>query len=97
MLVYVDNIVIVGNIESEIGSLKQYLKGQFRLKDLGRLKYFLGIEVARSTQGISISQRKYGLEMVKDCGLLGAKPVNFPLEQNLKLSAEKEKDLADLM
>jgi hypothetical protein len=46
------------------------------MKDLGTLKYFLGIEVSRSKRGISISQRKYTLEILKDGGILGAKPVN---------------------
>jgi hypothetical protein len=59
---------------------------------LGDLKYFLGIEISRSKKGISISQRKYALEILKDIGILGAKPVNFPMEQNTKLS-----DAGDLL
>jgi hypothetical protein len=59
---------------------------------LGDLKYFLGIEISRSKNGISISQRKYALEILKDIGILGAKPVNFPMEQNTKLS-----DAGDLL
>ncbi|BBN70142.1 RmlC-like cupins superfamily protein [Prunus dulcis] len=86
LLIYVDDILITSNDLKAISTLKKFLHSRFRIKDLGDLKYFLGIEVSRSKRGISISQRKYTLEILKDGGILGAKPVNFPIEQNIKLS-----------
>ncbi|XP_019154341.1 PREDICTED: uncharacterized protein LOC109150820 [Ipomoea nil] len=55
------------------------------MKDLDTLKYFLGIEVARSASGLFLCQRKYTLDIISEAGLLGAKPVNVPIEQNHKL------------
>ena len=55
VLLYVDDMIIAGNNEEAISQLKQFLSGCFRIKDLGPLKYFLGVEVARSKAGISIS------------------------------------------
>ncbi len=56
------------------------------MKDLGPLKYFLGVEVARSPEGIVLNQRKYILDIILKVGLLGAKPASIPIEQNHKLA-----------
>ncbi|RVW82461.1 Retrovirus-related Pol polyprotein from transposon RE2 [Vitis vinifera] len=75
-------------------SLFTYTKGNvqinvlvdcFKMKDLGVLKYFLGIEVARSSAGLFLCQRKYTLDIVSEAGLLGAKPCGFLIEQNHRL------------
>lgn len=55
---------------------------------MGPLKYFLGIEVARSSEGFVISQGKYMLDILKDCGVQGSHPSLFPMEQNLRLHKE---------
>lgn len=86
VLIYVDDMIITGNDPAAITTLKKFLDEHFRIKDLGKLKYFLGIEVARSKKGICISQRKYVLDILDDMGLLGAAPASFPMEQNLKLT-----------
>ncbi|XP_065636352.1 uncharacterized mitochondrial protein AtMg00810-like [Quercus suber] len=49
-----------------VDKLKVSLDQEFKLKDLGVLKYFLGLEVARLDKGISICQRKYALEVLKE-------------------------------
>ncbi|CAN6695307.1 unnamed protein product [Malus baccata var. baccata] len=80
-------MIITVNDEVAIHDLKHFLHTHFRIKDLGHLKYFLGLEVARSSQGISISQQKYTLDILDEVGLLGAKPTKFPMEEHLKLSS----------
>ncbi|KAL5581999.1 hypothetical protein UlMin_014441 [Ulmus minor] len=85
ILLYVDDMIITGNDDKSITAVKDFLGSRFKLKDLGPLKYFLGVEVARSKTEISINQRKYTLDIFKEAGLLGAKPAKFPMEQNLKL------------
>ncbi|WJZ97410.1 hypothetical protein VitviT2T_016015 [Vitis vinifera] len=58
------------------------------MKDLGPLKYFLGIEVSRSSEGIFLSQRKYALDLLQETGMSGCQPVNTPIEEGLKLCVE---------
>ena len=57
---------------------------EFEVKDLRTLKYFLGMEVPRSKKGISISQRKYTLDLLEETGMLGYKPIETPIEQEDK-------------
>ena len=54
-------------------------------RSLGKLPYFLGIGVARSKEGINLSQRKYVLDILEETGLLGSKPVETPMDHNVKL------------
>ena len=95
VVVYVDDIIITGDDETGISKLKQYLQSQFQVSDLGRLRYFLGIEVSRSSQGILLCQRKYVLDMLTECGLLGCKPVDSPMLTTGKLLPEDGKPMND--
>ena len=65
------------------------------MKDLGVLKYFLGVEVARSAEGLFLSQCKYALDIIADVGLLGAKPTNVPLPPNHSLALADGEPLPD--
>lgn len=90
LIVYVDNIIVTGDFEEEMMNLKKTLAKEFEIKDLGNLRNFLGMEVARSSEGISVSQRKYVLDLLTDCGMLGCKPADTPMDTTHKLGmAEK--------
>lgn len=95
ILVYVDNILLAGNDLTAISKLKTFLTDRFKLKDLGILKYFLGLEVARSPSGIFLSQRKYALDILADSGTLGCRPASFPMEQHLRLTPDDGTLLSD--
>ncbi|KAD5962055.1 hypothetical protein E3N88_13528 [Mikania micrantha] len=95
LVVYVDDIIVTGDDEVGITELKQFLQSKFKISDLGRLRYFLGIEVSRSSQGILLSQRKYVLDMLSECGLLGCKPVDSPMLPTRKLLPEDGSPLKD--
>jgi len=95
VLVYVDDRIVSGNDHTAIQLFKRYLSDCFHMKDLGALKYFLGIEVARSLEGIFLCQHKYALDIISEAGLLGAKPASFPMEQNHNLALAEGPFLPD--
>ena len=95
LLVCVDDILIASNNPESVKVFTTFLDQQFKLKDLGPAKYFLGLELARSHKGISLCQRKYALEILQDLGFLGSKPVKFPMKQHLKLSKDQGELLTD--
>ncbi|KAJ9180876.1 hypothetical protein P3X46_009068, partial [Hevea brasiliensis] len=94
LVVYVDDIVITGSDSAGISSLKTFLQTQFQTKDLGLLKYFLGIEVMRSKKGIFLSQRKYVLDLLIETGKFGAKPCSAPMTPTLQASRDSELAMA---
>ncbi|GJR79770.1 putative RNA-directed DNA polymerase, partial [Tanacetum coccineum] len=89
LLVYVDDFIITGNNIDEIENFKSYLKSKFMIKDLGAMKYFLGIEILDNANGICMTQRKYCLELIHEFGLLDAKPVTTPLPENCVLAVNE--------
>lgn len=86
VLIYVDDLVIAGNDNAACESFKKYLHTCFHMKDLGALKYFLGLELASSPNGLFLCQRKYALDILQECGMLDCKPCLFPMEQHHHLS-----------
>nr|CAN65095.1 hypothetical protein VITISV_011639 [Vitis vinifera] len=85
IIVYVDDIILTGDHEEKIDLLKKLLTKEFEIKDLGNLKYFLGMEIARSKKGIAVSQCKYVLDLLNETGMLGCKPAETPMNTTVKL------------
>ncbi|GKB57538.1 ribonuclease H-like domain-containing protein, partial [Tanacetum coccineum] len=73
---------------SKIEKFKVYLKSKFMIKDLGKLKYFLGIEVVDTDKGICLNQNKYVLDLLSKYGMLACKPAKTPLMSKLVISNE---------
>ncbi|KAJ0606225.1 putative RNA-directed DNA polymerase [Helianthus annuus] len=92
LLVYVDDIVVTGNNIDEVNKIKGVLNLNFQIKDLGKLKYFLGIEVLYNKSGVCLNQRKYCLELLSEFGYLACKPIKTPIEQSYLITAKISKN-----
>ena len=94
ILVYVDDLLIAGNSEVNIGLLKSVLSNTFHMKDLGDVQYFLGLEIHRSESGFFVSQKKYALDLIKEYRV-GSSISKIPMETHLKLAPDKGEPLLD--
>ncbi|RVW36141.1 Retrovirus-related Pol polyprotein from transposon RE1 [Vitis vinifera] len=90
LIVYIDDIILTGDDTGEVERLKKVLATEFEVKDLAQMRYFLGMEVARSRKGISISQRKYVLDLLTETGMLGCKPNDTPIKARKRTESDEK-------
>ncbi|XP_013601192.1 PREDICTED: uncharacterized mitochondrial protein AtMg00810-like [Brassica oleracea var. oleracea] len=90
LLMYVDDILIASNNDEALNDLKNALHKAFEIKDMGTLRFFLGLEIARNASGISICQRKYALDILSSTCVLACKPVSVPMDPTVHLSKETD-------
>lgn len=88
LLVHVDDIIVMSSDVTSREAVKHFLAAKFKIKTLGTLKYFLGMEIARSQHGIQLCQCKYAPDILSKIGLLVAKPSPLPMEPNIKLGKD---------
>ena len=82
LVVYVDDILLIGSDTTGINETKQYLSQYFVTKDMGTPRYFLGIEFAYAKDRMVLSLRKYVLDILQETCLLGCKQENTPIDQS---------------
>ncbi|CAL0328366.1 unnamed protein product [Lupinus luteus] len=89
-------MVLTGDSLDEIHQVKHFLDHTFKIKDLGTLRFFLGLEIARTKDGIHLNQRQYALSLLEDAGSLGAKPAKVPFDPSLKLQLAQGTPFSDV-
>jgi histone deacetylase 1/2 len=89
VLIYVDDIIVASSTQEATTRLLQDLRKEFALKDLGKLHYFLGIEVKKINDGILLSQEKYTKDVLQRANMMACKPVASPMSTSEKLSTHE--------
>ncbi|KAL8156345.1 hypothetical protein AgCh_001442 [Apium graveolens] len=84
-VVYVDDILLSGNNHEAIVALKQLLHVKFSIKDLGNLKYYLGLEISRTPAGIFVSQKKFIHDLLASANFTDCRPLSVPIDPHLNL------------
>jgi hypothetical protein len=87
---YVDDLMIAGPGDKEISAFKRDITKSFDMKDLGALKYLLGMEISFRGGAVHISQRKYVEEMLEIYGMQDCKPQKTPAEDKQRLTRAQE-------
>ncbi|XP_065627552.1 uncharacterized mitochondrial protein AtMg00810-like [Quercus suber] len=95
LLLYVDDMIIIGDDLNGIQELKEFLSQEFEMNDLGHLNYFLGLEITHCTNGLYIIQAKYASELLSQAGLTNSKTVDTPIELNANLTPSRGKPLSN--
>jgi len=85
--VYVDDIVVTGNNSADIHALKAFLHEKFKIKDLGELHYFLGMELLKVPNGLIITQKKFTMDLLKEFQCDTLPPTTCPLIPFSKISS----------
>jgi len=96
LLVYLDDIVVTGSDQDAISRIKNLMHLTFHMKELGRLTYFLGLEVHYHQKGVFLNQQKYIQDLVQLAGLTNASPIDTPMEVNVKYRRDEGDHLDDL-
>ena len=94
LLLYVDDLFVTG-VDGLIADTKRNLATEFKMKDLGMMHYFLGMEVWQNVDGISLGQGKYTVEILKGLGMMDCKAMTTPMASNLKLLSDVSSESVD--
>ena len=87
ILVYVDDIILVSSSVAATDRLVLALSSDFAVKDLGKLHYFLGLEVTYPQDGLALSQQKYSQDILRRAGMLECKAATTPMSSSETISA----------
>jgi len=92
---YVDNLLVIGSNSESMEKFKKTMVAEFKMTDLGKLSYFLGLEFAYRYAGLVMNQKKYVGDILRKFNMASCNAVINPLEINLKLTKDESGESVD--
>lgn len=89
VLVYVDDLIIIGDYSEEIQRTRENLSVRFQMKELVELKHFHGLEVERTKKGLCLGQQKYAKDLLHRYEMIDCNPMSTPMDPNVRLQEMK--------
>ncbi|GJU03010.1 putative RNA-directed DNA polymerase [Tanacetum coccineum] len=87
--VYVDDIIVTGSSEKQVQDFKVRMNSIFDMSDLGKLNYYLGIEVKQEENSIIIKQENYARKILEEAGMSNCNPAKWPMDPKLQLTKDE--------
>ena len=94
--VYVDDLFVTGASVTIIEAFKKEMASKFDISDLGKLSYYLGIEVCQDEGIITLNQQCYALKILEESGMENCNMTHTPMESSLKLAKSIEEEHVDV-
>lgn len=95
VVVYVDDLLVMGSIMKMIPDIKEEMETKFEMSDLGKLTYYLGIEVIQHKDGITLKQERYASKILEEVGMDKCNASQVPMDLNVRLSKGLEERCID--
>ncbi|GJS36166.1 retrovirus-related pol polyprotein from transposon TNT 1-94 [Tanacetum coccineum] len=93
--IYVDDIIFAASTPELCDLFAKIMCSKFKMSMMGKISFFLGLQISQSPRGIFINQSKYALESLKKYGFDSCDPVDTPMVEKSKLDEDKEGKVVD--
>ncbi|GJT14079.1 retrovirus-related pol polyprotein from transposon TNT 1-94 [Tanacetum coccineum] len=93
--IYVDDIIFAASTPELCDLFAKIMCSKFKMSMMGKISFFLGLQISQSPRGIFINQSKYALESLKKYGFESCDPVDTPMVEKSKLDEDKEGNVVD--
>lgn len=93
--VYVDDLLVTGSSTAGIEKFKPEMSSKFQMRNLGKLSYYLGIEVEQKDGHIVLKQTGYARKILEKAGMLDCNPTTYPMDPKVQITSDEQGEAVD--
>lgn len=93
--VYVDDLLVTGSSTAGIEKFKPEMSSKFQMRNLGKLSYYLGIEVEQKDGHIVLKQTRYARKILEKAGMLDCNPTTYPMDPKVQITSDEQGEAVD--